>query len=203
MTDSVDPEERYYQERLQTLRREALPNTRSIAEKWSGTLGTLLGLLGGSVIIVTRDIVRKLATPAAVWVGILFALGLALAATAIVAAAMAAQGRFRRVGPAGSAKEQFERETRSAQKLLFISRLAVGGSMILLVAVLFITWYGPVTGNANNAKIKVLVLTNDTVSCGEILQLNHTHLVLVDEHAKKTTITTAKVRVLTQVSICP
>lgn len=204
MTSTVDPEERYYQERLKNLRREALPNTRSIAAKWSETVGTLLGLLGASVIIVSRDQISRLSSFAGIIAGTCLAMGIAMAMIAVVAAAIASQGRFRKIGPTGSATSIFTRETKDAQRLLFISRLTVASAMILLVTAVLVGWYGPAADGASNPAANVLVVADNAASCGKLSRISNSQLVLVDDNgAISATISLISIKVLTQVSTCP
>jgi hypothetical protein len=60
----------------------------------------LCGSLGASVVVVSHDELTKHGTRVAIAAGVCIALGIASAATAIVCAAIAVQGRFPKVEPA-------------------------------------------------------------------------------------------------------
>lgn len=163
---TVDPEDRYYEAKLASLRRDALPNTRALAAKWAETVGTILGLLGGSVVIVSKDDVAGLATGAKLLAFALLALGLAAGLASLLLAASAAQGEFATVSPGTRAKKVFEDEVGSARRKLSFSRWAVVASVVCLLAALATSWYAPGEESSDSS---TLVLTRAEAYCGTLV----------------------------------
>jgi hypothetical protein len=126
--------------------RDRLPRIRELAEKWSGTVSALTGLLSIAALVGSEDQIRKLQVCAKYGYGVVAIAALLCAGAAILNAARAAQAQEVNV-PVDVTKRFELREGLIAQAQRWLGRSRVFAFLALaLVAFLaLIRWYGPVT----------------------------------------------------------
>ena len=152
-----------------------LPRVRAGAVAWRNGLGALLAGLIGFGLIKGRSDVTQLSTIAAVVVGVLLLVALAVGSTAAVLLMRAAHGRpwavaVRRV--IDTTAEDPDEAGRLAEANASTRALTWGvvlsfGCTALLCAAVGLTWYGP---TKDKPRLEVR-LTNGSVFCGEVVSL--------------------------------
>jgi hypothetical protein len=154
-------EDRRWQERADGLGDDPLREVRTIAGRWSATLGVFAGLFGLVALVSGPRTVDGLEPVWRVATGVLVLLVLLCAGAACWLAAAAAHGRVVsswRTGPSYRAAYQLEEGRATAQ--LHWSKIFTAGAGTLLVAAIGVSWYAPRTPD------KVLVVRQGaTVQC--------------------------------------
>jgi hypothetical protein len=164
------PSDVRWAQRADELEYNALSRVRSTAEKWTASLGAILGL-GGTVLLVKgREDISTLETTYQVLVGVvlLAALGVALAAT--VVGGLAAQGTPRNVRwPSGTKLRRWEREQAlSAIGRLRTSRVLAIVAVGLIVVAVGLTWFGEAESTSKPPTVVVLQ-ESGSVLCGRLV----------------------------------
>ena len=124
---------------------EQLPRTRALAAQWAATLGGLTALFGAGMVIDADDAVRALHPEGwAIAYGILTAAALVAAATAILLAALAAQGSVVTIPPDITERlELRQRLVADARRNVQWSRRSAALAVILLIGAFGVRWYAP------------------------------------------------------------
>jgi hypothetical protein len=134
----------YWEEQAEQLGRDALTSTRRAAGQWAATVGTLTGIFSIAALITGRSNVSDLAHGYSVAVGIVVALALLAAVTAVTFAALAAQGTPVSVELTGNGiRKLIHDETASAARKLRWSRVCAIVAVFLIAVGIGLMWYGP------------------------------------------------------------
>jgi hypothetical protein len=142
----VSDEDRLWQRRAETFGEDPLRDVRSIAGRWSATIGALAGLFGLVALVSGPRTVDGLAPAWRVICGVLVLLVLLFAAAASWFAAAAAQGRVvTTLRTAARYRAAYEGEEQRARTQLRSSKLSTAIAGGLLIAAIAISWYAPRT----------------------------------------------------------
>ncbi len=193
----------------------ALASIRAMAEKWAGTIATLLAIFGIVTLVKGPDDLSKvtgswgwsIVPNAAIetWIILLLGLTVALAATATVLAASAAYGmprHFRFVGEA--VRRLYRDEAAAAARRLYWARSTAITAVITLSIAIGLTWLN--TPDQPATPTKVLVLDNDGIrACGDLQTSTSKDQLAVLEKGKKlaTPINTADITAIATIATCP
>jgi hypothetical protein len=178
-----------------------LPNIRSVAEKWTGTVTALAGLSTIIALLQGTDKVAKLglAVQVSLFAALVIALGLAV--SAIYLGTQAAYGEPGAPMPDDweLVYERFKEEaTTAARKLKSSQKLALIAS-ILIILILATLWFAPQQGDSSTEAL--VVHSSGQVTCGT-LQTENSTVSLTSSDTKKPQPLT-DVASFTIVSHCP
>src|SRR5215207_6199610 len=179
-----------WEKRAEELSFEALDSVRSIAEKWTGTIASLLAIFSIVALIKGTEDITKIEgsyrgfsyeTSVIILVGL--AVGFGAAAT--VLAALAAYGfprRFRFVG--SEVRRLYREEATTAAGRLDLSRLLAIASVVLLALAVGLTWLHAKDETAAPAKTLILD-ANGIRACGSLQPSSQPGRLAVLEKGKK------------------
>jgi hypothetical protein len=199
-----------WQRRAEELQFSALPGIRATAERWAATVGSLTGIFtiaaiikGPSDITAVRGSLGLLGLHLSwsVVAGILVAAALACASTAIVLAAMAAQGTPRRFRFTGvELRRLYPTETIRAARQLRASRILAVCTIPLLGLATGVIWYAT---PAERPAASVLVTTKTgAIVCGT-LRRSDGALRINDGRSAETVVPFDRVQGIVPLSSCP
>jgi hypothetical protein len=124
--------------------REALPATRSTAEKWGATIAAIFTAIGVASVLQGREAIQRLL---GAWEPVAGAVGLGALLLALVAigfAAIAAQGTPRKAALTGFELRDYEiTEAAKARGRLRASRILTGIAVLMVIGALAVLWYAP------------------------------------------------------------
>jgi hypothetical protein len=164
----ADAEERYWAHRLEEFQAKSLSDIHAAAEKWAGTISSLVGIFGIAGLIKGRDEIDKLSENTKLAVAILVGIALLLAFIAIYKAAKAAQGVTSEVTTVAEFREKYEQAAKdAANNLNWSRRLVIPATLSLAVAV-GVTWFGPAKDAEEKAAV-VVVAKGGAASCGNLV----------------------------------
>jgi hypothetical protein len=169
MAREADPEERYWHGRLEELQAKSLTDVHGAAEKWAGTIASLVGIFGIAGLIKGRDEIDKLTQNTKLGVAILVGIALLLAFIAMYMAALAAQGVTSEVWTVGDFEQQYNNATKVAADRLKGSRLLVIPATLALAIAVGLTWFGPAK-KAEGENSAVVVRQGGAAVCGQLVQ---------------------------------
>ncbi|MEV4693555.1 hypothetical protein AB0K27_20930 [Micromonospora echinospora] len=157
------------------LLRDELPRVRAAAGAWRNGLGVLLAGLIGFGLIKGRSDVGQLAPSWAAVVGAILLAALLVGAVGAVLLLRAAHGRpfVTSSRELLSPRTADHVEALTSAKALLWGMIATLGCVVLLVAAVGATWYGP-----EKSKPAVQVATDAGTICGSVVRLTHGTLVL-------------------------
>jgi hypothetical protein len=134
-----------WEERVHQAQFEALPTLRTTADKWAATVGALVGLFGTAALVAGPKVIADVNPPARGWLAVLVVLTVAVAATAVGLASLAAQGGSQSIIPTGPEyRRLMGDEVHRARNLLMASRwITIVGVLGLLAATLLVAMLNP------------------------------------------------------------
>ena len=155
------------------VRHESLKNARASAEKWTGTIGTLLGLFSTVAIVSGPNTIKDLDNSVVRWVALAaIAVAGALAGVSVVVGAYAAQGRLVKVGNLDwdRLEDHTVAETDGVRSKLKVSRAtAIAAAVTLLAAGLVVAASTAVeAGKPASGSSVVIVDGGGGLRCGHL-----------------------------------
>jgi hypothetical protein len=167
----ITAEDAYWDAEATKLRREALTNIRATAEKWTGAIGSLLGIFGIVVLVKGPDDIAKLSSDwmryssaALIGVAVIFAF------LATLSSAFAAYGFPRQMIIEGTTLRSIHRQLAMKSAVLLYASLAlVFMSLVSLGVAIGFSWLGDRQTESTGTKILALTSSRE-VFCGDAVQ---------------------------------
>jgi hypothetical protein len=158
-------------ERADMLELETLPRLRTTAERWTATLGAILGLTGSIFALKGRDDVSALTSGGQALVGVLLLVAFVLGVAGTFLAARAAQGTPRKVAwPNGAKLRRWElEEALLAQRCLRASRILALATVVLVAGAVAVTWFGDRDAAAADPSTLLVLRDDGDPLCGTLV----------------------------------
>ena len=199
-----------WEQRAEELSFQALPNVRSIAEKWTGTIASILAIFGIVTLVKGPEDVTKVegslfGVAYETWVLILLGLAVFCAVAATVSAASAAYGQPKDLRFVGEEVRRLYRDdAKNAAKKLRISRWLSLAAVTSLALAVGITWLKTPEQPAEVGKILVIGKSGIR-ACGELQASRGGGNVRILEQGAKTpqTVPVGEIVSVAAVASCP
>ncbi len=166
-TFPVGPADLQWEDRAQLAVLDELPRVRRVAERWTTTLSAVIGIFGLAAMFKGRQDFTGMQAPYPQLIGAAFSLAALCALSAVVLAALAAQGSPRKSkGPlTGATYQSWSRQqAHEASNRLRYSRVLSVIAVVWLLLAAGIGWYAPTASTS-----QVLVVGRDgTIACGKL-----------------------------------
>jgi hypothetical protein len=199
-----------WEERAEELSFDALPNVRATAEKWAGTIATVLAIFGIVTLVKGPQDVTKVEgsfwlAANETWTIVLLGIAVACAVLATLLAASAAYGQpadFRFVGE--EVRRLYREEARSAASKLRTSRRLAVAAVIFLAVAVGVTWLNTPQQPATLSKTLVVDKTGIR-ACGDLQAGRGGGVIDILEKGKMapTPVPAASIVSVTAVASCP
>lgn len=199
-----------WEKRAEELSFTALASVRSVAEKWTGTIASLLAIF--SIVTLVKgpsDLAKVEGSFAGVsletWVIALLGVAVLLGAAATVLAAMAAYGLprdFRFVG--AEVRKLHREEATTASRNLEDSRYFAVASVVVLAVAVGVAWLNASEDATSPAK--TVVIDGDGIAaCGQLMPSTQSGQLAIVEKGKEnaTPVPLDDVRAIGAISACP
>lgn len=166
-----DPDDWRWQTEAEEAAHTNLATIRTTATSWAGSVSALLGIFGTVAVVKGPDAFKDIGTPTGWYVLGLLVGATALAGTAVIFAAIAAQGTPHRLDRADGWALKWFHGTRAytSFRYLLISRLLCGLAAVAVFAGLIVTWVDGLTaGDAPTSQHALVIAQDGTASCIEL-----------------------------------
>lgn len=150
----LDADDRKWDSEADELRHKSLSNVRGVAEKWLGSIATVLGIIATILLIQGPEKLTDLKSADPESVVVLSLVAGVAAIVGLVSAIYAAQGLPRSVGYIDGfrLKELNQRRTKQAILAMTISRLAITVALLMLLIGTFYILFKELPADSGEAK---------------------------------------------------
>jgi hypothetical protein len=169
---SESPADLEWEQQVHHAQFEALPTLRSSADKWTATVGTLVGLFGTAVLVAGPKTITDVSPAARGWLAGLVVLTVVAATVAVALASLAAQGGSKSIMPTGPEyRRLMSEEVHRARNLLAASRwITIGGVLGLLALTVLVAMLNPKPDQSAEQNVLVTYLAGGAARqvCGTL-----------------------------------